>query len=217
MDNNTLELFEKWFREEYKNSIENFDYWLSRTTIGDKYLIPMVQDKWHGFQAALSTQQPAVQGEAVAWQYRMKLRGAENWGPWQNCSKEHYDENVKYATSEDIWDFEARQLGVITTSQEVKPICWIRTCNGKIDWSEDCIGDSADDVLDRYVDEIHNDYGAIPLYTAPQQQGVSELVKSLMLILPLAKGYVALNEVGSNRAYISQAEQALAAHVSEGE
>jgi len=38
---------------------------------------------------------------------------------------------------------------------------------------------------------------------------VPELVVALELILPLAKGYVAHNEVGSNRKYLNIAEQVL--------
>ena len=38
---------------------------------------------------------------------------------------------------------------------------------------------------------------------------VPELVEALELIIPLAKGYVAHNEVGSNRKYLNIAEQVL--------
>ncbi len=37
-----------------------------------------------------------------------------------------------------------------------------------------------------------------------------DLLAALELILPMAKGYVALNSVGNNRAFISQAEAAIA-------
>lgn len=42
------------------------------------------------------------------------------------------------------------------------------------------------------------------------QQPEDEVVDSLRLILPLAKGYVANNRVGSNDKYIEQAESILA-------
>ena len=44
-----------------------------------------------------------------------------------------------------------------------------------------------------------------------QDAVIGELAQALWLILPLAKGYAAQHEVGSNQAYIENAEEALAA------
>lgn len=46
-------------------------------------------------------------------------------------------------------------------------------------------------------------------YADPYRQEIEELRDALALILPLAKGYAYVNQVGSNTAYIKQAEKLL--------
>jgi hypothetical protein len=51
----------------------------------------------------------------------------------------------------------------LTQLQNVAPVCWVRTKDGKIDWSEDCLGHSRADLIDDYDED--SGYDAIPLYT----------------------------------------------------
>ena len=63
-------------------------------------------------------------------------------------------------------------------------------------------------IMERYMDEVRRQAQADATPLAPQG-GVRE---ALELILPLAKGYAAEHPVGSNQAYVEQAQAALTAH-----
>jgi hypothetical protein len=50
---------------------------------------------------------------------------------------------------------------------EAEPVAWVRTLNGKIDWSEDCFSNNGTGILDCYEPEDGYAYASIPLYTHP--------------------------------------------------
>ena len=65
-----------------------------------------------------------------------------------------------------------------------KPLVWIRTLNGKIDWGDDCICDDGQqaDLCDGYdKDDPDNVYEAVPLYThpAPDPVGMDEIEEAI--------------------------------------
>ena len=65
-------------------------------------------------------------------------------------------------------------------AQTGEPVAWIRTLNGKPDWSEDCLANSWQNAVDGYGDAEDNDrYDAIPLYAHPPvAQPLAELEKN---------------------------------------
>jgi hypothetical protein len=69
--------------------------------------------------------------------------------------------NPTVAQVDDCYEALLRVETAAVVPKYEEPICWLRTLNGKPDWSEDCVGDP-DTVLNGYEEE--DGYGAIPLY-----------------------------------------------------
>ena len=67
----------------------------------------------------------------------------------------------------------------------MKPACYIRTLNGKIDWAEDCVSEdrhSLDGCHDRYA--IEEGYGVVPLYALPDGWRVVPAVPTTAMLRP---------------------------------
>lgn len=55
----------------------------------------------------------------------------------------------------------------LTAQPVAQPVCWVRTLDGEIDWSEDCLARNKPELqVDCYDPE--DGYAAMPLYAAPQ-------------------------------------------------
>ncbi|HYE39170.1 MAG TPA: hypothetical protein VEB23_04515 [Ramlibacter sp.] len=108
-----------------------------------------------------------VQGRELALPERMRVRTGDEYNGypqgWNDALEAVKEMNAALPA-------QGRELPPVTALQDLspyappKPICWLRTCDGKPDWSEDCVGDR-DVVMNGYEDEVG--YDAIPLYAHP--------------------------------------------------